>query len=64
MGRILVAGEPGNGIVEEVAPIEVGRWGGVGKQRGSAGRGRQTGRTVFPCTVKSLSSSAACPRCC
>ncbi len=30
MGRILVAGEPGNATVEEVAPIEVrvGWWGG------------------------------------
>lgn len=24
MGRILVAAEPGNGIVDEVAPVEVG----------------------------------------
>lgn len=30
MGRILVAGEHGNGIVEEVAPIEVSRWGWEG----------------------------------
>ena len=50
MGRILVAGEPGNGIVDEVAPVEVGGW--VGAWMGGGGGGREggwVGRRVGGC---------------